>query len=89
MADAGIDYNVLRLEQELEVRKHEDTIAHGAARLAAIERQIDFNNALTALNNRKLQAEVESIGRNETSLRSKIAELRSNLETMVEPEVEK
>ena len=84
MVDAGQpDYEVLRIEGELEVERHNDTIERGRARLAEIERQKALNTKQARLQNLKLDAEADAIKRNSDSLNAKIAEIQKNLDLMV------
>lgn len=83
MADVGPDYAVERLEQELDIASHEDTIAKGQARLQEIERQKVMNQSRLDLTNRRLDAEAVSIKGNEAALLAKIKEIKANLSKMV------
>lgn len=83
MADFGPDYDVSRLEAQLDIASHEDTIAKGHARLQEIERQKVMNQSRLDLSNRRLDKEASDIKGNEAALQSKIKEIRGNLDKMV------
>ena len=83
MADAGIDYEVLHAEKELEIKRHRDTIARGQARISDIERQKELNLETARIHNLRLDSEAKNIEVNEKSLEAKIAEIEADLAAMV------